>query len=129
MRYNSQIKLFVALHTFGDLVLFPWSFNTPPFPFPNTAQHIEVGEVFRQAILQATGTDYVVINTMDFFGNVNGGCHDHMIGANNVTIAHSLELTDGSNDFRFPQAQVFALSQETFIGYQAYARYVGDTFG
>jgi hypothetical protein len=110
------------------LVLFPWSFNTPPHPFPNTAQHIEVGQRFRQAILQATGTDYLVINTMDFFGSVNGGCHDHMIGANNVTIAHSLELTDGSDDFRFPEARILALSEETFIGYRAYAAYVAETF-
>lgn len=96
---------------------------------PNLSQTIQLGEIFRQAILQATGTDYLVVNTMDFFGNVNGGCHDHMIGANNMTIAHSLEFTDGTFDFRYPQERIFALSQETFIGYQAYARYIGDTFG
>lgn len=52
-----------------------------------------------------------------------------MLGANNVTIAHTLELTDGTNDFRYPQEKIFALSQETFIGYRAYARYIGETFG
>lgn len=65
---------------------------------------------------------------MDFFGNVNGGCHDHMIGVNNITIAHSLELTDGSHDFRFPENLILALSEETFIGYRAYAQYVAENF-
>lgn len=95
---------------------------------PNTPQHFSSGERFRKAILQATGTDYLVINTMDFFGNVNGGGHDHMIGSNNVTIAHSLELTDGSSDFRFPESQILALSEETFLGYRAFAQYVAENF-
>lgn len=95
---------------------------------PNTPQHFSSGERFRQAILQATGTDYLVINTMDFFGNVNGGGHDHMIGSNNVTIAHSLELTDGSSDFRFPESQILALSEETFLGYRGFAEYVAENF-
>lgn len=117
----------MTVHSFGDLIVFPWSVIDPPFPLLNTPYHYETGEIFRQAVLQATGKDYNVTNTVDFFGNVNGVSHDHAIGANNVVVAHTLELTTGFN-FVYPEERILALCEETFVGYRALGLHVANNY-
>lgn len=117
----------MTVHSFGDLIVFPWSVVVPPWTLPNTPYHFYTGEIFRQAVLEATGKDYLVINTVDFFGNVHGVSHDHAIGANNVTVSHTLELTNGFN-FIYPEARILALCQETFVGYRALGLHVARNY-
>lgn len=115
----------MTLHSFGDIIVFPWSITNPPFPLHNTPHHDYTGQIFSQAVLQATGKNYTVINTVDFFGNVNGVSHDHALIANNVGVAHTLELTSGFN-FIYPEARILALCEETFIGFRALGLYVAN---
>lgn len=119
----------MTVHSFGDLIVFPWSVVQPPWPMSSTttAYHFFTGEIFRQAVLQATGKDYLVINTVDFFGNVHGVSHCHALGANNATVAHTLELTNGFN-FVYPEERIFALCQETFVGYRALGLHVAQNY-
>jgi hypothetical protein len=118
----------MTVHSFGDLIVFPWSIVNPPFPLHNTPYHYYTGEIFRQAVLQATGKDYNVINTVDFFGNVNGVSHDHALIANHVGVAHTLELTNGFN-FIYPEERILALCEETFLGYRALGLHVANEYG
>lgn len=79
-------------------------------------------------ILAATGKDYLIANSFDVFGNINGSVDDHMIGEHGVLLSYTLELTTGF-DFRYPQERIFALSQETFLGYHALGVFIGEQYG
>lgn len=129
-RYRENLRMYLSVHTFGDLVLFPWGYSDNPGPLPldNTAQHVLAGNLFRDAVLAATGKDYFVVNSLSYFGNINGAVDDNMLAAVGADIAYTLELTDGFN-FLYPEERILALSQETFLGYQALGRYVGETYG
>lgn len=127
-QYASNTRMYLSVHSFGDLVLFPWSFSDAPGQIWNHDELVRVGEIWRDAIIAVTGKDYLVANSYDFFGNINGSVDDHMIGVHNISISYTLELTSGF-DFRYPEERLFALCEETFIGYRAYANYIGDRFG
>lgn len=99
-----------------------------PHPIAHESYLLQVATVWRNAIFAVTGKDYVLANSFDFFGNINGSVDDHMIGENGVLLSYTLELTSGF-DFRYPQERIFALSQETFIGYRAVALFIGDQYG
>jgi hypothetical protein len=71
--------MYLSVHTFGDLVLYPWGF-TGAGPIENEADAIRVGNIFRSSILAATGKDYLVVNSLAYFGNINGSVDDHMNG-------------------------------------------------
>lgn len=120
--------MYLSVHTFGDLVLYPWGHTPAPGPIDNVQQHIDVGHIWRNAILAATGKDYLVVNSLDYFGNISGAVDDHMLGVHGSNITYTLELTDGF-DFRYPEERIFALAQETFIGYRVFGKYIGDTYG
>jgi hypothetical protein len=129
-RYKANLRMYLSVHTFGDLVLFPWGYVANPGPLPrdNTDEHILAGNMFRDDILAATGKDYLVVNSIDYFGNINGAVDDNMLAAVGAHTAYTLELTNGFN-FLYPEERILALSEETFLGYAAMARYVGNTYG
>jgi hypothetical protein len=124
--------MYLSVHTFGDLVLFPWGYSANPGPLPlnNTAQHELAGHLFRDAILEYSNgqKDYFVVNSLAYFGNINGAVDDNMLASVGADIAYTLELTDG-HQFLFPEEQILGLSEETFIGYRALGLYIGETYG
>lgn len=78
--------------------------------------------------MAATGKDYFVGNSFDYFGNINGSVDDHMLGENNATLSYTLEFTNGF-DFRYPEERVLALAQESFIGFRALGLFIGQRYG
>lgn len=88
----------------------------------------EVALHWRNAIFAATGKDYGLFNSYEYFGNINGSVDDHMIGEHGILLSYTLELTNGF-DFRYPEERIFALSQETFHGYRALGLYIANTYG
>ena len=120
--------MYLSVHSFGDLVLFPWGYADAPGRIENWDELERVGNIWRDTILAATGKDYLVVNSLEYFGNINGAVDDHMLAVHGANITYTLELTDGF-DFRYPEDRILALAEETFLGYQAYGRYIGDRFG
>lgn len=127
-RYRANIKLYVSVHSFGDMVLWPWSY--PGAPWISTWQdHQRVGMLFADAIEQATGRVYRVGNTIDVLTTAAGVCIDHMSGEHSIPLSYALELTGGGRTgFDFPESQIEGLVKETFWGYRAFGLYVGKSF-
>ncbi|CAG9799909.1 unnamed protein product [Chironomus riparius] len=127
-RYAGQVKMYLSVHTFGDLVLFPWGYTDAPGRIENWDELVNVGNIWRDAVLAATGKDYYVVNSLEYFGNINGAVDDHMLAIHGASITYTLELTDGF-DFRYPEERILALAEETFIGYRSFGLYIGNRFG
>lgn len=127
-RYRPMVKMYMSVHSWGDMVLYPWGFSGSTGWIQNWQHHHEVGQLWATAIRQATGKNYVVGNIADVLGNAFGASDDHMAGEQQVELVYTLELTGGgSTGFDFPESQIEGLVKESFWGYRALGLYVGST--
>lgn len=85
-RYRPNIRAYITVHSFGDMVLYPWGYAGSPGLIGNHAYHHEVGLLWRNAIQAQTGKVYAVGNTAALLGNAFGCSDDHVI---NILFLHS----------------------------------------
>lgn len=78
-RYRANIKIYITVHSFGDMVLYPWGFSGSPGLIDNHAYHHQVGLLWRNAIQAQTGKVYAVGNIAVILGNAFGASDDHVI--------------------------------------------------
>lgn len=125
-RYRANVHMYVSVHSFGDMVLYPWSYVGSPGNISNWQYHFDVGMLYANAIRAATGKNIIVGNSIDILGTAFGVSDDHMAGEQHITLAYTLELTRGGlTGFDFPESQLEALVRETFWGYRALGLHVG----
>jgi len=128
-RYRANIKIYITVHSFGDMVLYPWGFQGSPGLISNHAYHHEVGLLWRDAIQAATGKNYAVGNIAVLLGNAFGASDDHMAGTQRVDLVYTLELTrGGATGFDFPENQIGSLVRETFHGYRAIGLHIARNY-
>lgn len=128
-RYRQNIRIYLTVHSFGDMVLYPWGFAGSPGLISNHAYHHEVGLLWRNAIQAQTGKVYAVGNVAVILGNAFGASDDHMAGNQNVNLVYTLELTrGGGTGFDFPESQIGSLVRETFHGYRAIGLHIGRNY-
>lgn len=127
-RYASNIKLYLSVHSFGDMVLWPWGYSGSPGHIHSWREHDALGHRWRSDILAQGGRPYIVGNVADVLGNAFGAVDDNMAGHFGVPYVYTLELTSGFN-FVYPEARIQALAFETFWGYRAMALDIGEQFG
>lgn len=92
-RYRPNVRMYFSVHSFGDMVLYPWGFSGSPGWVANWQYHHQVGALWADAIRAATGKQYVVGNVADILGNAFGASDDHMAGEQLVDLVYTLELT------------------------------------
>lgn len=125
-QYRPNVIMYMSVHSWGDMVLYPWGFAGSPGWISNWQYHHQVGLLWADAVRQATGKNYVVGNIADVLGNAFGASDDHMAGTQQVSLSYTLELTGGGNTgFDFPEAQIGALVRESYFGYRALGLWVG----
>ena len=126
-RYSSNIKLYLSVHSFGDMVLWPWGFSGSNGWIDTHVEHQALGNLWRNDILAVGGRSYRVGNVADVLGNAFGAVDDTMAGLFGIPYVYTLELTSGF-DFRYPESRIEALAFETFWGYRAMALHIGRQF-
>lgn len=128
-RYRANIKLYMSVHSFGDMMLWPWGFSGSPGHAENWRAHDAVGNLWADAIRANTGKSYRVGNTADLLGNAFGASDDHMYGDQRVNLVFTLEITGGGRTgFDFPEEEIESLRYETFWGYRAFGLYVSNNY-
>ncbi|KAG5677265.1 hypothetical protein PVAND_007036 [Polypedilum vanderplanki] len=124
-KYN--FKLYLSTHTYGSLVLWPFGFEF--IYVKNHKEHHLMGEKFRDAIYEATGTLYRVGNSADILYTANGASDDFALAYANANFAYTLELPGGgSAGFDYPQSMIYDLVRETFIGYRQFGLHIKERF-
>lgn len=128
-QYRPNVRMYISVHSWGDMVLWPWGYVGSPGWISNWQYHNEVGQNWADAIRAATGKNYVVGNIADILGNAFGASDDHMSGEQGVNLSYTLELTGGgSTGFDFPESQIGNLNRESYHGYAAFSLYVARTY-
>lgn len=127
--YRANVKVYISVHSFGDMIVYPWSYPGGAW-IQNWEYHNTVGALYAEGIRQATGKNIRVGNSIDLLGTAWGCSDDHMAGEHGIALTFTTEMTrGGSTGFDFPAGpQLEALVKETFWGYRAIALHIGRTY-
>lgn len=121
-QYGSNIAVYLAVHTYGDMILYPYGHSWPFVPVANQAAHIALGEQARDAITAVGGPRYVVGNSAEILYTANGCSDDYVAGVIGARYAYTLELTGGGrNGFDLPATEIMAVATQTFQIYRTMA--------
>ncbi|XP_050316277.1 carboxypeptidase B-like [Anthonomus grandis grandis] len=127
---NANVKLYMAVHSFGEMVLFPWGY-APILP-QDVATLRHVGSLMARAIEQAStmGSNYTVENSATLLGAAAGAADDWVKAVANVNLTYTLELPNGDAPFWFmiPARQILPVVRETFEGFRALHQYIQEQF-
>ncbi|XP_055628461.1 carboxypeptidase B-like [Toxorhynchites rutilus septentrionalis] len=114
-RYENNLKLYLAVHTYGELILYPFGYEWPFIPVSNQAEHVAIGERARAAVLAIGGPDYLVGNSAEVLYTANGASDDYAVGVGGAAYAFTLELSGGGVfGFDLPATQIEQVARETF---------------
>ncbi|XP_062541395.1 uncharacterized protein LOC134209422 [Armigeres subalbatus] len=114
-RYRSSLTLYLAVHTYGDMILYPYGYAWPFIPVDNAAAHITLGQNARAAVLAVGGPTYVVGNSAEILYTAFGASDDYALGLAGFTYGFTLELTGGgSQGFDLPATQLQSVAHATF---------------
>lgn len=123
-RFRGNVAMYVTVHSFGDMLLYPWSYQGSTGKIANWQTHETIGNLYANAIRAVNGKSILVANSIEVFGYISGSSDDHMAGEQRAPISFTTELTRGGiTGFDFPESGLEALVQETFHGYRAWARH------
>uniref|UniRef100_A0AAG5D5V7 Peptidase M14 domain-containing protein n=1 Tax=Anopheles atroparvus TaxID=41427 RepID=A0AAG5D5V7_ANOAO len=114
-QYGSNIALYLAVHTYGDMILYPYGYAWPFVPVTNQAAHIALGQQARDAVTAVGGPRYVVGNSAEILYTANGCSDDYAAGVIGARFSYTLELTGGGrNGFDLPATEIMAVATQTF---------------
>ncbi|XP_053672395.1 carboxypeptidase B-like [Anopheles nili] len=121
-QYADSIALYLAVHTFGDMILYPYGYTLPFVPVANQAGHIALAELARDAVTAVGGPRYIVGNSAEILYTATGCSDDYAAGVIRAPYAYTLELTGGgSTGFDLPASQIMAVATQTFQIYRTMA--------
>ncbi|CAD7086389.1 unnamed protein product [Hermetia illucens] len=113
---KDNIRLFISFHSFGQLMLFPYSWTNDPAP--NNDDHQRIGDAAAAALVKRYGTVYTVGNSYITIYPTSGSSDDWVYGVLNIPLSYTIELRpeDSINGFVLPSAQIIPVGIETLDG-------------
>ncbi|XP_055602203.1 carboxypeptidase B-like [Uranotaenia lowii] len=113
-RYQSSVQLYLAVHTWGDMILYPYGYAWPFIPVDNEAEHIAMGNRAKDAVTAAGNPNYVVGNSAEIL-YIASGASDDYAASTGIPYAFTLELTGGgSGGFDLPPERIEEVGKQTF---------------
>lgn len=127
--YQENIKLYLAVHSYGDYLLFPFGYDFD-IPNPHEANLIALGDRAAAAILRVNSSRrYIVGNSASALYPASGASDDFAAGATGIDYAYTVELSGGgSQGFDLEPEKIQQVSNEIFAAYREYATYIGQNF-
>lgn len=125
--HQDKIKMYVTLHSYGQLILYPWSYSSKSVSNHKELQNI--AELAKEAIQKVHGTSYVVGPSNIVLYQSSGTSEDWMKGVAKIETCFALELPGGGGaGFDVPDTQITRIVTETFQGIKAMHKYVADKY-
>ncbi|KAK8744881.1 hypothetical protein OTU49_000663 [Cherax quadricarinatus] len=116
LKLKDNLELVLALHSYGQDLLYPWGWSTGE-EAPGKHDLIAIGQVFTQAVKNATGTEYAVKNAAEGYYVASGATDDWAMEALHTKYVYTLELRDqGRQGFLLEPANILACSEEIWQG-------------
>lgn len=108
----SKLTAFMDIHSYSQLILYPWSYTSNAIPSGDRTRHISLGNAMRTKILEVYGTPFTVQQGSQLY-IASGTSKDWGYGVHGA-ISYTIELRDtGQYGFLLPENQI-APSQDEF---------------
>lgn len=115
---------FIDYHSYGQLVLWPWTYTTSPLPEPERTWHSQAGNQYRLGILGAGGLPYTSGQASTTLYVAGGTSKDWGWDAHRA-ISFTVEMRDtGQNGFLLPPDQIIPTGEENWGGFKAFLQYL-----
>ncbi|XP_064089171.1 carboxypeptidase B-like [Macrobrachium nipponense] len=112
---NGNLKAYLSLHSYGQYILYPWSYSTQATPHPLSASMDTAAQAMAGQIQNATQAVYRAGSTAVTLYPAAGTSVDWAAYAMNLTYAFTLELRDtGSSGFTLPASQILPTVQDAW---------------
>lgn len=121
--YQNVTSLYLAIHSFGNYLLFPWGYD---YIYHDNHDNLQdLGDNVAEAIASYRGTQYAVGNGAFLLYPASGASDDYAAGVANISYAYTVELPGGGiSGFDLEVEMIKPVVEETFLGFQAYARFL-----
>ncbi|XP_014250278.1 carboxypeptidase B-like [Cimex lectularius] len=123
MRQGDQIKSYVTLHAYSQMILLPWGFTkqTPS----DHSDLMYVGRKALDALQKVYGTNYEIGTSPTLLYPTSGSSDDWAKGKAGIKYSYTIELRDkGKYGFLLPASQILPTGRETFAAIKTIARHV-----
>nr|CAD7193667.1 unnamed protein product [Timema douglasi] len=108
----SELKIYLSIHSFSQLLLLPYGVRTSVPSNYNTL--LDIGQKTADALAVRYGTRYTVGNIVDLLYVASGSSVDWAMGVHGIPIAFVYELRDlGQHGFILPADQIIPSGEET----------------
>lgn len=109
-----RLQVFVAMHSYSQMLLYPWGHTAEAAP---NAGHLQsIGETAAEALAQRYGTRYRVGSIYETIYPASGASADYAYGVLGVPLAFTYELRPGAGGrggFELPAEQIVPVGEET----------------
>ncbi|XP_065357625.1 zinc carboxypeptidase-like [Calliphora vicina] len=113
---DDYIRMYLAIHSFGNFVLLPYGHTSTEFP-PNYDQMMRIATAFADGARVKYGTDFLCGASGLLNYPVSGSAKDWAYGVKNIPFTATIELRDGGQyGFFLPPSQIMEVCNEVSDG-------------
>ncbi|KAJ8922112.1 hypothetical protein NQ315_004046 [Exocentrus adspersus] len=125
--HRGRIKLFIDLHSYGRLLMFPWGYTSDP---PSDFEELQsLGERVNDAITSVRGTNYTVGTAISILYPTSGGSRDYAKAVGGIDLSYTIELPAGGNAGFNPDAsEIIPVVTEIWEGIKVFYDYVVEKY-
>ncbi|KAJ8932661.1 hypothetical protein NQ314_014538 [Rhamnusium bicolor] len=121
------IKLFIDLHSYGQLLMYPWGHTTDPPADADTLRSL--GDRVNDAIVAVRGIEYNVGGANEILYPTSGGVRDYVKGVVGVNLSYTFELPrGGSAGFNPDASEIIPVVTEIWEGIKVFHQYVKEEY-
>ncbi|KAG7210208.1 hypothetical protein KM043_011762 [Ampulex compressa] len=114
--------LYISLHSFGALLLYPWGFSYE-LP-PNWRELDDLAHRAADEIQRVNGQVYTIGSATNVLYFASGGSDDWAMEKAQVPLSYTIELPDYGSGFVVPVDKIKPMVKETFEGFKVFLKHV-----
>lgn len=123
-KYHDRIKLYMDLHSYGQLILYPWGWSEA-VKIKNYEKIHSLGTKVERAMVKAGAKPFEVKSAAKLY-LTTGSSIDYAYKTG-IPYAYAVELTDG-HEFDFPESKLYSTLPPFYKGLQAFAQHIRKEF-
>lgn len=122
-KFKNLIKLYISIHSFGNVILYPWCYTKKKIEDHEQLQRC--GEAAKEAMRSFKDRHYRVGSSANTLYVASGSSMDYARGDLNIKFSFTIELERfGKSGFKAPTNKIIEIGQEVCCGIDAMVRHV-----
>lgn len=123
-KYRGRIKLYVTLHSYGQLILYPWGWSEE-VKTKNYEKVLSLATRAERAMVKAGAKPFEVKSAAQLY-LTTGSSLDYAYKTG-IPYSYALELTDG-HEFNFPESKLSSALPPFYTGLQTFAQQLRNEY-